>query len=66
LARWLETLAEFDYEIEHRPGRLRCNANGVSRPILSSVGENLSPHLGLESLKEQTSLQHHLASTRFL
>jgi len=33
LARWIETLAEFDYEIEHRPGRLHCNADGVSRPI---------------------------------
>ena len=33
MARWIETLAEFDYEIEHRPGRLHCNADGVSRPI---------------------------------
>jgi len=33
LARWIETLIEFDYEIQHRPGRLRCNADGVSRPI---------------------------------
>jgi len=32
LARWIETLAEFDYEIEYRPGRLHCNADGVSRP----------------------------------
>ena len=32
LARWIETLAEFDYEIEHRPGRLHCNADGVSQP----------------------------------
>ena len=29
LARWIETLAEFDYEIEHQPGRLHCNADGV-------------------------------------
>ena len=33
LARWIVTLAEFDYEIEHRPDRLHCNADGVSRPI---------------------------------
>ena len=32
LARWVETLAEFNYVIEHRPGRLHCNADGVSRP----------------------------------
>jgi len=33
LARWLETLAEFDFSIEHRPGRLHCNADGLSRPL---------------------------------
>jgi len=32
LARSIETLAEFDYDTEHRPGRLHCNADGVSRP----------------------------------
>jgi len=32
LARWIETLSEFAYSIEHRPGRLHCNADGVSRP----------------------------------
>ena len=32
-ARWIETLAEFDYEIEHHPGRVHSNADGVSRPI---------------------------------
>ena len=33
LARWIETLSEFSYTIEHRPGRLHCNADGVSRPL---------------------------------
>jgi len=33
LARWIETLSEFDYTIEHRAGKLHCNADGVSRPI---------------------------------
>jgi len=33
LARWIETLAEFDYTIEHRAGRLHSNADGVSRPF---------------------------------
>jgi len=31
LARWIETLAEYDYEIQHRPGRLHSNADAVSR-----------------------------------
>lgn len=30
-ARWLEILEEYNYEIQHRPGRLHCNADGVSR-----------------------------------
>ena len=30
LARWVETLAEFDTEIEHRPCRLHSNVDGVS------------------------------------
>ena len=35
LARWVETLAEFDLEVEHRPGRLHNNVNvdEVSRPF---------------------------------
>ena len=31
LARRVETLAEFDFEIEHRPARLHSNVDGVSR-----------------------------------
>jgi predicted aspartyl protease len=30
-ARWLEILEEFDYSIEHRPGRLHGNADAMSR-----------------------------------
>ena len=33
LARWIETLAEFKYEVEHRPRRLHCNADAVCRPF---------------------------------
>jgi len=36
LARWVETLAEFDFVIEHRPGRLHrqhSNVDGVARPF---------------------------------
>ena len=31
LARWIETLSEYDYEIEHRPGRLHSNTDALSR-----------------------------------
>jgi len=33
LAKWVETLAEFDVEIEHRPSRLHSNVDGMSRPF---------------------------------
>jgi len=33
LARWIETFVEFDYTVEHRPGRLHSNADGLSRPF---------------------------------
>lgn len=31
IARWLETLAMFNFDIEHRPGRQHGNADGLSR-----------------------------------
>ena len=31
LARWLEVLDTFDFEIQHRPGRLHLNADALSR-----------------------------------
>jgi len=33
LARWIETLAEVDYTVEHRSGRLHSNADLLSRPF---------------------------------
>jgi hypothetical protein len=31
IARWLETLATYDFNIEHREGRIHSNANALSR-----------------------------------
>ena len=31
LARWLEELSQFDFEIQHRPGKLHMNADTLSR-----------------------------------
>ncbi len=31
LARWLEELQQYDLQIVHRPGKLHCNADGLSR-----------------------------------
>ena len=43
LARWIETLPEFDCDIEHRPDRLHYNADGVSRHICKQCwGKNFT------------------------
>ena len=31
IARWLEILSEFDFDVQHRPGRLHRNADALSR-----------------------------------
>lgn len=42
LARWLEKLAEYEFEIIHRPGRLHTNADSLSRrPCRQSCPCNL-------------------------
>ena len=33
MARWIETLAELDYTVQHRPGRSHSNADGLSLPF---------------------------------
>ena len=33
MARWLETLQEFDITVQHRPGRQHSNVDGMSRPF---------------------------------
>ena len=38
LARWLEVLSSFDMKIEHRPGRLHGNADGLSRRPCKQCG----------------------------
>ena len=40
LARWLETLATYDFKIEHRAGRVHSNADGLSRRPCCESGCN--------------------------
>jgi len=55
LARWVETLAEFDIEIEHRPGRLHSNVDGVSRPFCKQCVEKRSKRVGSMNSSVPTS-----------
>ena len=42
-ARWLEKLAAFDYEVQHRPGKSIGHADGLSRiPIVNQVSSSES------------------------
>jgi len=43
LARWIETLAEYNYTIEHRPGRLHSNADAVSRQTCKQCWGKVAP-----------------------
>ncbi|KRY03664.1 Retrovirus-related Pol polyprotein from transposon, partial [Trichinella patagoniensis] len=38
VARWLESLAELDFEVEHRAGRLHGNADTLSRTSYTQCG----------------------------
>ena len=49
VARWLERLAEFDYIVEHRAGRLHGNADALSRYPINSV-EVIGGHSAVVSL----------------
>jgi len=65
LARWIETLAEFDFEIEHRAGRLHSNADAISRQNCKQCWERSPSTTGLMNVKERTSSSSHCLFTRF-
>ena len=41
MARWLEILGEFDFKIEHRPGRKHGNADALSRIPCKQCGKGV-------------------------
>jgi hypothetical protein len=46
VARWQEKLENFDFVIEHRPGRLHQNADSLSRPPFVQCQQCLLRHYG--------------------
>ena len=40
MARWLQILAPFDFEIQHRPGRKHVNADALSRIPCKQCGRH--------------------------
>ena len=41
MARWLEALAHFDYEVVHHPGKQHQNADALSRKMSKQCGTQL-------------------------
>ena len=56
LARWIETLAEYDYTIEHRPGRLHCNADAVSRQTCKQCWGKIAPSHWIDECERSDDL----------
>jgi len=48
LARWIETLAEFNFVVEHRPGRLHSNADAVSRITCKQCWGKVAPTVWID------------------
>jgi len=65
LARWIETLAEFDFEVEHRAGRLHSNANAISRQNCNQCWGKIALTIGSTSARELTSLSSRRPYTQF-
>ena len=58
VARWIERLAEYDFDIEHRPGKQHANANALSRyPVrvsaVSGVEFWFPPEFKADFVKQQ-------------
>ena len=55
-ARWLEKLAAFDYEVQHRPGKSIGHADGLSRiPIVNQVTSSQSKEKSDKPIKAKFS-----------
>jgi len=56
LARWVETLAEFHFTIEHRPSRLHSNVDDVSRPFCKQCSDKVTKVRWVDELERADEL----------
>jgi len=66
MARWIETLAEFDIEIEHRPGLVHSNVDGVSRPFRKQCEGKVSKAHWIDELQRADKLTEPLSVTSII
>ena len=57
IARWLEILSSYSMKIEHRPGRLHRNADGLSRRPCKQCGQKIPDEVELKECVNQVSLR---------
>ena len=53
VARWLEALAEYDFEVVHRPGRQHMNADGLTRQHCQQCGQQCNAAVTATSQQQE-------------
>jgi len=66
MARWIETLAKFDIEIEHRPGLVHSNVDGVSRPFCKQCEGKVPKTRWIDELECADELTEPLSVNRII
>ena len=66
MARWIETLAEFDIEIEHGPGLVHSNVDGVSRPFCKQCEGKVPKTRWIDELERADELTEPLSVNRII
>jgi len=66
MAHWIETLAEFDIEIEHRPGLAHSNIDGISRPFCKQCEGKVPKTHWIDELQHADELTEPLSVNRII
>jgi len=66
MARWIETLAKFDIEIEYRPGLVHSNVDGVSRPFCKKCKRKVPKTRWIDELERADELTEPLSVNRII
>lgn len=59
LMRWSLRLAEFNYAVEHKPGKRHTNADGLSRAMCAVVRRDELPVIDLATIREHQNKDLH-------
>ena len=65
MARWIETLAEFDLQIEHRAGRLHSNADALSRHSCKQCFDKQLPTVWIDECQRAEEILEPLSVRAF-